>query len=414
MSRNLRAALAGVGLAAIALAALAQPPKPLDAPVVRGGKPGETTLFMLVRTGPHLTPDNLATTLDEGLSASGCKIDGKPAVRSVSPAVFEEIDAIANPGAATPEAVKAAGGLKRITSSDNVWQFKLNSPSQVLKKLTIKYRKADGKDYDKEYQPASPQADAPLVLLAPGVYALRPESADQAVSYEAEVVSLGEAPQKMEGKWPASDRFYVITMRNFRGDRDTLFATLQDEKKVANPLDSIRLGNDLVFVFANLEASGAESGGIIVGNNLVISLEPPRRRSVARGWFLFPLDENGMKEQLDAYRKITDAKEAISKVRENSVAAKDAFEISPGTTAKWLELPAMNGQYRREIPMTDFKGLLEKYPTAFGLIVWEFENEQGMRSAIQLRLPGGGLSMVREQELLNWANSLKQKVDAPK
>jgi hypothetical protein len=280
--------------------------------------------------------------------------------------------------------------------------------------LTVKYKKADGKDYDKEYVPSSPTEDAPLVLVAPGVYSLRPEAADQALSYEAEVVALGEQPQKMEGKWPASDRFYVITMRNFRGDRDALFATLQDEKKVANPLDSIRLGNDLVFVFANLEASGAESGGIIVGNNLVISLEPPRRRTVARGWFLFPLDEKAMKEQLEAYRKVGDAKQLINKVRENAVAAKDAFEIAPGTSPKWLELPALNGQYRREIPMHDFKGLLEKYPTAYGLVVWEFENEQMMRSAIQLRLPGGGLSMVREQELLNWANSLKQRVDAPK
>src|SRR5262245_21005612 len=108
MPAHLRTAFAGAGLAAVTLlaAALAQQPKTADAPPVRQVRAGETTLFMLVRTGPHLTPDNLTTTLEEGLSAGRCQIDGKPTVRAVSPAVFEEIDAVTNPAGGAPEVSK--------------------------------------------------------------------------------------------------------------------------------------------------------------------------------------------------------------------------------------------------------------------------------------------------------------------
>src|SRR5438270_10341872 len=117
MPAHLRAAFAGAGLAALTLAGLvaAQQPKPADVPA-RPSRGGETTLFMLVRTGPHLTPDNLSHTLEEGLTAAHCMIEGKPTVRAVSPAVFDEIEAVTNPAGATPEAAKSAGGLKRITS----------------------------------------------------------------------------------------------------------------------------------------------------------------------------------------------------------------------------------------------------------------------------------------------------------
>ena len=442
MLAHLRLAFAGTGLAALTMAlaiGLADPPQPKVNPVkqdnkpstppakpeskpdegpavVRVGNPGETTLFMMVRTGPHLTPDNLKTTLQEGLSAAHCTISGEPIIKPVSPAVFEEIESLTNQAAEAGGGVKATTGLRRMASKDMLWEFRLSSPSQILKKLTVKYKSAEGKDYDKEYSPVSPADEGPLVLVSPGYYSFKPEAADQPISYEAETISLGQPAQKMEGKWPSSDRYYVITMRNFRGEKDYLFHVLQDSTKVANPLDSIRLGSDLVFVFANLDALGAdEDDDVIAGNNLILGAPPPRGRSVARGWILFPLTEAGMKEQLSEFRKIRDSKELIAKVRENSISALTPTEIGPDSPAKWLELAQRrDGRFRRDVPMKDFAGLLTKYPSAWGLVVWEFENDQAMRSAIMMRLPGGGQTLVREKEIRNWSNSLKEKVNAPK
>jgi hypothetical protein len=366
-----------------------------------------------VRTGPHLTPANLKTTLQEGLSAAGCRIDGEPIIRPVSPAVFEEIENITADTAEVVGGTKVTSGLRRMGSRELLWEFRLPTPSQILKKLTVKYKKADGAERTAEYTPSSPTADDPaLVLVAPGIYSFKPDAVDQPLTYEAEVVALGQQPQKLEGKWPSSDRHYIITMRNFRGDKDWLFHVLQDSDKVANPLDSIRLGNDLVFVFANLDAFGAdEDDDVIAGNTLILGAPPPRGRRVARGWILFPLNKADMEKELANYRKITDSKELINKVRENPLLYSQPMELSPDSLPKWIELAARrDGRFRRDVPMRDFKGLLDKYPTVYGLVVWEFENAQGMRSAIVMKLPMGGQSMVREKEVRNWANALKEKV----
>jgi hypothetical protein len=422
MSAHLRFAFAGIGFAALALAVLAQEPKPevkpMD-PVRVIGRPGETTLFMMIRTGPHLTPGNLLSTLEEGLSASGCQIEGKPLIRPVSPAVFEELQKITQDTAETVAGAKVAKGIgvSRMLSRDSLWEFRLSSPSQILKKLAIKYRNGEGKEYEKEYIPSGPAEDGPVTLISPGFYSVKLEN-DVPLKYEAEIVALGQKPESVSGTWPASDRFYVITLRNFRGNKDRLFAALQDEKQVANPLDSIRLGSDLVFVFANVDAFGAyEDDDVFAGNNLRLGAPPPRGRRTARGWVLFPLTESEMKTELKRYKEIKDARELVEAVRKNAIRVNEAAEITPASTPKWIELAVeLNGRFQREVPLKDFRGLLEKFPSVFGLVVWEFENAEGMRSAIVMKLPGPGTgtTMVREKEIRNWSNSLREKVNGSK
>ena len=153
----------------------------------------------------------------------------------------------------------------------------------MLKKLTVNYKNSDGNDLTKEYVPAAPQENGPLTLIVPGSYALKLEPKHDPLSYEAEVVELGEKPETVKNAWPKMDRFYVITMNNFAGNRDRLFRSLQDKDQVPNPLDSIRLGNDLVFVFANLEATGARPGGLFSENNLILSAVPPLNPSPEAG-----------------------------------------------------------------------------------------------------------------------------------
>ena len=221
----------------------------------------------------------------------------------------------------------------------------MGSPSQVLKKLTVKYRDNAGKTYDKEYAPSSPLDDGPLTLVSPGVYSLKLE-ADEPLSYEANVVTLGEKPKNMSGRWPNSDRYYVITMKNFRGKKDALFNALQDETKVANPLDSIRLGSDLVFVFANLGALGAEEDDdVFAGNNLILGAPPPRGRRTARGWILFPLTDAERKKELEKYEKIKDPRELVEAIRKDAIRATAVAEITPASPA----LDRTGGSARRPV-----------------------------------------------------------------
>src|SRR5947207_290704 len=139
MSGSIRFAGHGAWLAALTLAAVAaraQEPgasvKPLDAGPL--GRPGETTLFMMVRTGPHLTEDKLQRTLLRGLEKSKCRIEGEPSIRAISPAVFEEIESLTNKTALKVAAapVIEGFGMRRLPVRDTIWEFHLKSASQVL------------------------------------------------------------------------------------------------------------------------------------------------------------------------------------------------------------------------------------------------------------------------------------------
>jgi hypothetical protein len=124
-----------------------------------------------------------------------------------------------------------------------------------------------------------------------------------------------------------------------------------------------------------------------------------------------------MTKEHEKYEKIKDPRELVETIRKNAVRANETAEITPASLARWIELAVQrDGRYRREVPLKDFKGLLDKYPSVFGLIVWEFENAEGMRSAIMMKLPGaaGGTSFVREKEIRNWSNSLREKVNSNK
>lgn len=409
MSGNLRAALVGAGLAALALTA--GPGRSQDPAIRPLGRPGETTLFMMVRTGPHLTEDKLQRTLRRGLEKSDCKIDGEPSIRAISPAVFEEIESLTNKTALKVAAAPVIDGLgvRRLPVRDAIWEFHLKSASQVLKKLTIVYKNGDGNEVTKEYVPAAPQENGPLTLIVPGSYALKLEPKHEPVSYEAEIVELGEKPETVKNPWPKSDRFYVITMNNFVGDRERLFRSLQNKDDVPNPLDSIRLGNDLVFVFANLEATGARPGGLFSENNLILSAIPPLNRKVARGWMLFPLSESAKKEKMAEFQKIKNEEKLVQEIRKNAVFAKDGLEIGPDTKPRWIEiLVEDNGQFRRMIPLIEFKGMLDRYPTAWALLVWEFDD--GRPAAITIKLPNGDETLIQELEINKWASALQEKI----
>jgi hypothetical protein len=412
MSGSIRLACPRIGLAALILllGARAMPAQEPDIKPI--GNPGETTLFLMVRAGPHLTETKLKETLEEGLKKALCTIRGEPHIRRISPLVFEEIEQLTDRTAKTVggQTTSDNGSIRRLPTKEVLWEFRLKSPDQVLKKLTVTYEKS-GK---KEYSATSPAEDGPLTQIVPGRYALRPEKDDEPLEYEAEIVELGQAQQKIEGKWVVNDRYYVVTMNAFRGNRDHLFRVVQDPNQVANPLDGVRLGSDLVFVFANLESSAATlEGDLISGNNLTVNVQPARGRTTARVWMLFPLTEEEAKKKADELRKIESAKALSQEIRKNAVFASVEQTVGPDASAKWLELESQQGgrSFRRVIPLRNFKELLAKYPTAWRLLVWEFDD--GTPSAIEVTHPQSGKrTYAVDKEIKEWPSALKERINS--
>ena len=398
-----RAAVAAVALIGAAAVGLAQ-------------EPG-TTVYLVLRTGPDETEKGVLATLKQGLDKSGATITGEPTIKGVSPAFFEEFQALVDragpPAAAADEGV----AIRLLPTREPIYEIKV-APTQVLKKLKVKYQKGG----EKEYTPAAPgAANASLVLIVPGRYGFVPEADDTPLSYDGEVAEIGKPAAAVKGDWPKGDRYFVVTMRNFRGDRRRLFEVMADPKQVANPLDNVQLGNDLLFAFASLNSSAADPGddGLDSENNLTMTVETIPRRNPARVWVLFPLDEAAMREARDKYRKLSSTELPVEIRKDPVRVGVNTAGVSAGSAPRWYELPAEATppgtdprRFVRRVKVDDPPEFAAKYPQLWSLVVWEFDGGGGRQEAIQVKHPKDDRVYVLERERTGWQRVI-QKVGKP-
>ena len=376
------------------------------------------TVYLVLRVGPKITEQEILGTLKKGLELSNSTIDGEPTISPVSPSFFEEFQKLE--GRAAPVAA-ADDPVRLLPTTETTYEIRVG-PAQVLKKLKVKYTKGG----EKEYVPAAPDAKSQLVLIVPGRYAFAPDKGDAPLTYEAEVAELGKANvPAVKGEWPKGgvDKYFVVTMRNFRGDRDVLFRVIQDPTKVANPLENIQLGNDLVFAFASLESSAPLPGigGLSPNGEMTLSVETISNRYPKRVWVLFPLDGPGAQRELPTYAKLS-SEELPKEIRKNAVVdvANNVAPVKAGDGPKWIELSPETPKggdkptrFSRKLQVDNVPAFMEKHPQLWYLVVWEFDN--GTPEAIQVTHPDPKRDMAKvrvlEREHPGWQDAVK---NAPK
>jgi hypothetical protein len=373
----------------------------------------ETTVYLILRTGPKETEKGILATLKEGIEKSGARISGEPTIKAVSPAFLEEFESLVDRATTGPVvAAKDGASIRLLPSRDTVFEVKL-ATTQILKNFKVTYEKAG----EKEYSPAAPGPKNPLVLTVPGRYAFTPEPNDTPTSYVCDIAELGKSDSQIKGDWPKTDKCFVVTMKNFQGDRKLLFDTIQNPKLVANPLKNVRLGNDLVFAFASLNSDAAkrQRGRIGADSQLTITIETLPERNPKRVWVYFPLNEKQMADALSKFRKFEGA-DLPTEIRKTEAGID--VKVGPADTPKWFELPARStpvgvdpSEFIRKVKLDNLPGLAKAYPRAWMLVVWEFDNG-GPRSAIKVEDAKGNPVFVLEQELEEWQREL-QNIPAP-
>lgn len=408
-----RVRFAAVTALLLGCVASAQPPRgPSDGPP-------PTTLYLVIRTGPAETEKGILTTLKKGLEKSGALNPGDPTIKALSPALYEELQSLVD-RAATPATPAEEGvSIRLLPTRDAIYEIKLQ-PTQVLKKLRVKYQKAG----QKEYTPAAPAAKQPLVLTVPGRYAFTPEPEDTPVSYDGDVAEIGKKDAVIKGEWPSGDKFYVVTIRNFDADpavRRRLFEVIKDKTQVANPLDYVQLENDLLFAFASLGSNVPPPGvdELDKENNLTITVETLERRSPRRVWVYFPLDREGAQAAKAEFGKL-DSLQLPAKVRENGLTADNKAVVKSTDAPKWLELPpepAPPGmeprRFARKVKLDDVDQFAAKYSQLWMLVVWEFDaGTRGKEEAIRVSHNGEQV-YVLDRERAGWQRVI-QRVARPK
>lgn len=376
--------------------------------------PPETTVYLVLRTGPKETEKGILASLKEGIEKSGASISGEPTIKSVSPAFLEEFESLVDRASSGPVvAAKEGASINLLPFRDTVYEVKL-APNQILEKLTVTYDKAG----TKEYTPAAPGQKSSLVLTVPGRYAFTPEPNDTPKNYVCDVKEIGKPDSQVKADWPKSDKCFIVTLRNFRGDRKLLFDTIQNPRLVANPLKDVRLGNDLVFAFASLNSDAAkrQRGKIGADSQLAITIETLPERSPKRVWVYFPLNEKQVAEAVKDYRKF-EGTEMPGEIRKLQ-ALPDA-KVGPDTPAKWFELPPRPTppgidptEFTRKVKLENLPQLAQNYPRVWMLVVWEFDNG-GAQSAIKVQDPKGDHVFFLDQELDEWKKELEGVATLP-
>jgi len=383
--------------------AAAQPPAPAS----------RTTLYLVLEAGADVSENEILVNLRKGLKASAATTAGDPEIRSVSPLFVSELKSLSQSVTEQPEAVaKGTLGIRRLPSTvETAYELRVGE-GQIIKKLRVTYKKG----MPKEYTPAS-SGSAGLVLIVPGRYAFYPDSKeadDSPVSYEGDVSEFGKPDAAVKGEWVRGNKHFVVTMRDFRGNRDELFKAITDPKIVANPFESVTLGDNLEFAFASLRASrvGGEEGTLDPENNITITIPALNKRETARVWVQFPLTSEEMAKSRDELRKLTGPELSAHIRKSEPIRANLKAVVKHGDGSKWYELPAIptaagtpTPGFRRKLQLSDLDALAEKYPQAWRLVIWEFDDGKD-QEAILLDLKDGR-HPLQEQEMPGWKKSLE-------
>lgn len=392
-----------------------------------------TTLFLLVRiTGENKRSiDELETLMERGADKADCSFEKPADVRKISAALFREIQALTSDADGSVEAADAGQiQVRELPTGDSRWELRLAPDVGVLQELEVEYENAGKKQY-KPQPPGTAVADLEMILR--GTYALRVDSQHKPLKWKATVKRLGSAGAKtevIEGKWPSVDDFYSIRLKDFRGDRQALFHTIKKPEDgspaaVPNALDDVQLGQDTLIAIGSLGEKLDEPDTDVIDKNIYLARAGgvPGQR-VDRVWMLFPLTEEGCQTELERYRKlgIKNLLLAIDKAapsRHDPIVEDGLVKLSASQPARWYELTRAGqdrgGRYQRQIQLgensEDYRGLQSKYPRAWRLLVWEFD-DGSVREPQGVKASGGGRVYVLEQEIQAWPTALRKLTGA--
>ncbi len=366
---------------------------------------GEKVL-LVIRTGPDISLEVLREAVGNTLQKLEPKpmfngrpvIDGEPDVQTISAVEYQAYQRLENPDAVPsplPSTRKDNLEVRQLPAAQPTWEFNLlGMIPQEISRLEVTYEDAPTRAV--ALTPTKNRED-PLTITQFGSYVLKPPANKRPVKYVAYIRELGSKDdRKMEGDWPQGDNYYLIRLNGFRGDRNQFSATIKDSNKIGGTaLDAFNIKSDVTLGIGEAGATDDEQEEeTIEGNKLYVNVPRLRRDDAARAYMLFPLSEKEAEEKLVELNKFTP--NGLSKeIRQaNPIPKEQPVVITPATKPLWIELPRVEktgaerglrpGSFGRVISLAspqaggvkpgDYKELLDQFPQAYRIVVYEFDD----------------------------------------
>ncbi|HYH64264.1 MAG TPA: hypothetical protein VD866_06160 [Urbifossiella sp.] len=379
-------------------------------------------VILVIRTGPSITRPVIEEAVENTLKNLTVKAafagqpvtNGPPLIRLISPVEFNAYQRLENPDAPlsplpsiTLEKDQLA--VRQLPAAEPTWEFSLlGLTPQEITKLDVTYD--DAADKAVSLTPSTKQKD-PLTLTQFGSYVLQPPAAKRPVRFVAHVRELGQKEErKVSGEWPQGDNYFLIRLNGFKGDRAQFEAVIKDKEKVGGTaLEAFNIKSDVTLGIGEAGATDDEQEEeVIEGNKLYVNIPPLRRDDAARVYMLFPMTAKEAADKTAELNKLAPGRLSAHIAEAGPIPATQEVVITPESRAQWLELPKIDrsarggglrpGAFGRaltlvsgnpaEVTPAAFAKLLEKFPEAHRVVVYEFDRNNIRNALFYKRTPG--------------------------
>jgi len=306
--------------------------------------------------------------------------------------------------------------IEPLKGQDGAWWLDLRDPSRFIESATVVTVDAETQKEESIELDVAPrvQDKAPLRFHSPGAYILRlakgkhPRAATLRVTTEKPDGDMSAASEVTVG-WPDVGRCYLVTLKGVTGDEAKLFASLQDEKKVGNPIKALYASNTTLYVGSFREKDPWLRAGFVSVTYLKPANTDPKRL-----WMRFPLtaaEEQVVRAELDAVLAPEDGfKKLPDWLASRRLAAGE--KLVPGAS-RWVEIPWDETErgFRIDVPIDTraWKALLTASPDKVGdraILVWEFENPKNPKDREALRVGGASGQRYQAERVAWWLSGL--------
>lgn len=359
------------------------------------------TLYILIDVKNNRTIGQILDTLEIGATKTvpPCTFDKPISYRPLPPAFVRQFGALTGTVQANQQvaANESNTHFTEVSYEPPVWQIDVD-PNKRIESLEVKYQSGKSATFKPDVTGAR---DAPLTLLFRGRYALRLDDKEVPESYSMTLrntFSGDTSPQTESSKpWPQGERSYLIALTNFKGDYQQLFKVIRRQRGgpnfVASPFDYVNLDQELTFSQVTLGGTPPRRG--VSYDNLLHRYTPTvdalSGETVARVWMKFPLTAEEAQAELATLRALKDPYKSLpEQIRQENpswAASKQMPVVAGGTELKprWYELPDVASpprgeSFRRTIQLRNLRELQKKYPKAYRLLVWEFDDGTNRRA----------------------------------
>ena len=201
-------------------------------------------------------------------------------------------------------------------------------------------------------------------LIERGRYSFPLLPDDTPLKYQAKIIDL-DSELDDSATWPDPKQFYMVSIRDFVGDKALLFEKLKDKKVIPNPIRELQQQEGFTFIFASLGSERIDAIEIGDDNTWEMKIGKNPQIDPKRIWVLFPLTEKEATEKAKEFN--TKDRDDIPKdIRaEGTIAAGQSAVIDLTQNTQWIELPdqGLGLPFSRKISLgNDLKPLIEKVP----------------------------------------------------